>query len=665
MNRKDRRRLEKEARQQEKAAPPPPAPASPPPASPPPGSVVSDEQTAEAFRSALALQQAGRLAEAERAWQALRQNLPDHDGINVNLATVLWRLGRLDDAAAACQRALNGNPDLAEAHAMAGAIAQAQGRDDDAIAAMESAVALKPEIVTAWVSLANLYKESGDNERALEACGRAEALQPGRADVLNTVGLIHQANRDWPAAETALRRAADGVPNGDARAQIETNLAALFMAQDRHDEAAACCRTAIAASPTYPQAHNILGAALKGLQDLDGAEAAFRRALEIDPTMAAAQSNLGTVYGMCRQWDAALDCYEKALEMNPRSAEAMNNRGNVLHSIGRFDEAQAAFEGAIALDPDYADPHLNLSLQLLMQGRWAEAWPEFEWRWRTPQMEPFRRAFQEPQWDGTGRPDATLLIHAEQGMGDTLNFVRYAALAAERVGRVVLECQPSLMPLLQGMDGIDEVVARTDPVPPFDLHVPLLSLPGIFGTTTQTVPENVPYLHVPPGTQARLPDGDGLRVGLVWAGNPRNPFDPSRTAGLARLRPLFDVPGCTFYSLQHGDPGGQIASLGLRGRIYDLRPQLTDFAATAALVDQLDLVISICTSVAHLAGGMGAETWVTLSQDADWRWLRDHKTSPWYPSVRLFRQVDLDDWDELAGRVAGALKVRAASGSAE
>jgi len=634
-------------------------------ASPQAGSVVTDQQTADDFRAALALQQAGRLAEAERAWDALRQNLPDHDGINVNLATVLWRLGRLDDAARACRRAIVGNPDLAEAHAMFGAIVQAQGDAEAAVQAFERAVALKPEIVTAWVGLANLYNDRNDSDKALAACERADALQPGRADVLNTLGLVRQARREWAAAETALRSAADGVPTGQPRAQIETNLAALFMAQDRPADAAASCRAAIDAAPAYPQAHNILGAALKAGQDLEGAEAAFRQALTLDPTMAAAQSNLGTVYGMRRDWDTALGCYDKALEMNPGSAEAMNNRGNVLHSIGRFDEAQAAFEGAIALDPDYPDPHLNFGLQLLMQGRWAEGWPEFEWRWQTPQMEPFRRPFAEPQWDGAVAPDATLLVHAEQGMGDTLNFIRYAPLAAERVGRLVLECQPSLAALLMDVDGIDAVVPRTEALPAFDFHVPLLSLPGVFGTTTETVPDNVPYLHVPAGTAARLPDGDGLKVGLVWAGNPKNPFDPSRTAGLARLRPLMDVPGCSFYSLQHGDPGDQIASLGLSGQIHDLRPQLTDFAATAALVDQLDLVISICTSVAHLAGGMGAETWVTLSQDADWRWLRDKQTSPWYPSVRLFRQLDLDDWDELAGRVAAALMRRAASGAAE
>ena len=649
MNRHERRRQEKEVRQRTNTK------------GTVAGSMVADQVTADAFDAALALQQAGRLAEAERAWKNLLATLPNHEGVNVNLATVLWRLGRLDDAATACRRAIAANPKVAEGYAMLGVVLEAQGDNRGAVENLEQAVHLRDDLVTAWVQLANLHKRNEDLGRALAACKRAESLEPGRADILNTLGLVHQARREWDAAETAYSAAAKGAPMGQPRAQIETNLAALYMAQQRFEAAAKSCRVAIEVHPVYPQAHNILGAALKAEKDLTGAEVAFRRAYELDPTMTAAQVNLGTVFGMRRQWNEALACYGRALEMTPNSAEAMNNRGNVLHSIGRFDEAQNDFEQAIVIDPEYADPHLNLSLQLLMQGRWTEAWPEFEWRWRTPQMEPFRRPFSEPQWDGTPKPGATLLVHAEQGLGDTLNFIRYAPLAAARVGRLVLESQPSLVSLLAGMEGIEAVVARTDVLPSFDMHIPLLSLPGIFGTTPETVPLAEPYLRAPAGIDVPLPVGDGLKVGLVWAGNPRNPFDPSRTAGLAYLKALLDVPDCTFYSLQHGDPGDQIAAEGMQNRIHDLRPLLTDFAATAALVDQLDVVISICTSVAHLAGGMGVETWVMLSQDADWRWMRERNDSPWYPSVRLFRQKQLDDWPELAGRVARTLKTKALS----
>ena len=651
MNRHERRRQERERRRRTKVAKTPSGPVN---------SAV-DEKTAEAFRAALALQQAGRLAEAERAWQDMRRDLPDHDGINTNLATVFWRQGKFDEAADACGRAIAANPDLAEAHALLGAIGQARGRAADAIRCFERAVELKPALVTAWVSLADLYKAGGEMEKALEACEKAEELEPGRADVLNTSGVVQQSMGEFAAAEAAFRRAAVSAPPGEPTAQIQPNLGALLELTGRHEAAVIRLEKAVEAAPRYAQAHNTLGAALKSLRRFDEAEAAFRRALEVAPDMAAAESNLGTIYGLKRQWPEALRCYERAVELNPDSAEAHNNRGNVLHCTGRHAEAHAAFERALALSPAFADPHLNRGLLLLLEGRWKEGWPEFEWRWQTPQMAPFRRDFPVPQWDGAGRPAETLLLHAEQGMGDTLQFIRYAAPARQRVGRVVVECQAPLIPLLEGMDGIDDVVPRGTDLPAFDLHLPMLSLPAVFETEIADLAGAGPYLHPPAGAEVALPGpGERLKVGLVWAGNPLNPNDPSRSTHVERLRPLLEVPGCEFFSLQHGDPGDQIAEAGLSERIHDLRPSLTDFGATAAIVRQLDLVISICTSVAHLAGGMGAETWVILSTDADWRWLMDRDDSPWYPTARLFRQRALDDWDELAARVAAALGERAA-----
>ncbi|MDD9878060.1 MAG: tetratricopeptide repeat-containing glycosyltransferase family protein, partial [Magnetovibrio sp.] len=540
-----------------------------------------------------------------------------------------------------------------------GAIAEAQGRVADAIDAFEAAVRLKPEIVTAWVSLANLYRSDGNLEKALAACDAAEAGQPGRPDVMNARGQIHQVLGDWAAAEAAYKEALAATSEPTQQAPYATNLAGLAMVRGAPDAAAELGRAATAAAPGYAPAHNVLGAALLAQGEDEAAQAAFQRALELAPALIDAQVNLGTVLGRRRQWQAALDTFDRALALAPDSAEAWNNRGNVLHGMGRFDEAQAAFERAIDLAPDYADPHLNRGLLDLKLGRWAEGWSGFAKRWQTPQMVPFRRTWTAPEWDGAENPGATLFVHAEQGMGDTLQFVRYLPLAARRVGRVILECQPELIGLLSHMDGVDAVLPRSGATPAFDFQIALLDLPRVFATRPDTVPGNVPYLTPPASASVSVPGGAGLKVGLVWAGNPGNPADRTRSAGLAPLRPLLDVPGCTFYGLQHGETGGQIGNLGLGARIIDLGPQLTDFAATAALVAQLDLVISVCTSVAHLAGGLGAETWIVLSKDADWRWLLDQETTPWYPTARLFRQDTLDDWDELAGRVAGALADRA------
>ena len=514
----------------------------------------SNEDAKRAFQTALELQQSGRLAEAERAWEALRAQFPDHGGINVNLASVLWRQGRLDAAAEVAERAVVANPDMAEAHTILGAAAEAQGRTVEAMKALKRAVELKPEIVTAWVGLALLCKGAGEFAEALEACACAEALEPGRVDV------------------------------GNARAE-------LYLAQG----------------------------------DLD----------------------------------AALKGFDRVLAQLPSTEEAHNGRGNVLCGLARGAEARAAYDAAIAINPEFPDPYFNRGLLALCEGRWSEGWPDYERRWQTRQMGPFQRGFAQQQWDGADRPDQTLLLHAEQCMGDTMQFIRYAPLAAERVGRVVLESQAPVMALLTGTAGIDEFVEQGADLPAFDVHLPLLSLPGVFGTEPDTVPADIPYITAPSDRPA-LPDGAGFKVGLAWAGSPANPSDLRRSMDLDVLRPLLDVSRCTFYSLQHGPAGDQIDAAGLSGKLHDLRPVMSDFVAMAGLIGQLDLVISICTSVAHLSGAMGAETWVMLSADADWRWLKDRNDTPWYPTMRLFRQDTLGDWPNMVVDVISALVRRAA-----
>ncbi len=616
----------------------------------------TDKRLAETFKSALSLQQAGRFSEAEEAWEALRYRMPDHDGINVNLATIFWRQGRIGEAAEACHRAIKTNPSSAAGFALLGAVYGAQKDHRNAISCLETAVKLKPELITAWLQLALLQRDCGDLDRALIACERAKALEPARADVQNVLGLVLQARGDWKKAERALRRAKDSSPTGQVRAEVETNLAGLLIMRESFEKAVDCCRAAINVHPNYPQAHNVLGIALKSLNDLDGAKTAFKRAIKLDPKMIEAKINLGLVFGMLGYWEKALRCYDQALEISPNSAEAFNNRGNALSSLARHNEAIESLKQAIKINKDYAEPHLNLAFELLAKGRWTEAWPEFEWRWKTTQMRRFYRSFERSQWDGSFNLTATLLVHAEQGIGDTLNFVRYLPLVATRVRRLIFECQSTLIGLLANIEGADQIVTSNDELPHFDLHVPLLSLPGIFRTTPETIPGSVPYIHVPGEVDVPLPlVGTGLKVGIVWAGNPGNPLDASRSIGLAPLKKLFGVPGCIFYSLQYGELAKEISLEGLESRVQDLSPLIDDFATTAALVDQMDLVISVCTSVAHLAGGMGVETWVLLSDDADWRWMRNRSDSPWYPSMRLFRQKNRNDWVDVVDKVAEAL----------
>jgi tetratricopeptide (TPR) repeat protein len=549
----------------------------------------------KAFAAAMALQRAGRLAEAERAWRALGGQLPNHAGVHANLAMVLWQLGRHDDAEAAAADALARDPGMVQAQAISAAAAEARGAEDLAIERYRLALELKPDLATALHGLAKFYLRKGDLAAARAAAERMTEVAPLSAVAWDALGAIRLAEEDVTSAEQALAEA-----------------------------------------------------------------------LRLEPKFASARANLAAVAAERRDWTRVLDHADAALVLDAGLAEAHNNRANALAALGREDEAGEALERALALDPDNPDVLFNRALMWLRQGRWTEAWPGFEARWRVRRMAPWRRDFQIPEWDGRPAPGKTLLVHAEQGLGDTIMVARYLPPVAARVGALVVECAPVLVRLIEAMPGMPanvRCVAAGQPLPPFELHMPTMSLPGRFAATPDSVPWPGAYM-VSPSPPAVFTAGE-LNVGLCWAGNPRNSADPDRSAPLARLAPLLDVPGVRFHSLQFGPAGDQIADVGIDGRIADHRARMTDFAATSALVAGMDLVISVCTSVAHLAGAMGRPLWVLLSADADWRWLDARDISPWYPTARLFRQRAAGDWDELAKRVAGALAEQPAKGRPE
>jgi tetratricopeptide (TPR) repeat protein len=328
-----------------------------------------------------------------------------------------------------------------------------------------------------------------------------------------------------------------------------------------------------------------------------------------------------------------------------------------LHALKRHDEALASYERAIALNPDYAEAHWNVCLARLRLGDFRGGWPQYEWGWKAG-YRGIERRFAQPRWTGA-EPLAgkTLFVHAEQGFGDTIQFVRYVPLVAGAGARVVIEVHPSLVALLSGVQNVSSAVSRGGPLPAFDLHCPLLSLPLAFGTELDTIPARVPYLSAPETHLARwkirLPRAEGLRIGLTWSG--RNIPDPDRSMALAQLAPLFDLPGIHFVSLQKDLRDSDEAALRGRPGFLHLGPDLADFADTAAVIAQLDLVISIDTAVAHLAGALGKPVWILLPFLSDWRWLLDRDDSPWYPTARLFRQDKARAWDTVIARVRAAL----------
>ena len=504
------------------------------------------------------------------------------------------------------------------------------------------------------------HHQAGRLEEAERLYRQVLALDPRQADGLHLLGVVaHQSGRHDLAVEMIGRAVAINA----TEASYHSNLGVALKHLGRLDDAVACYRRALDLWPEFPDAHNGLGSALGELGRPDEAAACFRRALDLRPDFPEAHNNLGTVWQELGRLDAAVACYRQALGLRPDYVEAHDNLGNVLRVQGRPAEAAACFRQALRLRPAYPEAHYDLALLLLAQGDMAAGWPEYEWRWQTPEMATARRSFATPQWRGEPAEGRTLLIHAEQGFGDTIQFCRYAGLAAARGWRVVLEVQPPLVRLLRSLTGVDQVVARGGELPPFDFHCPMLSLPLAVGTTVATIPGDTPYLHADAAqvavwrTRAASLPTPGVRVGLAWAGNPRREspalaaVDRRRSIAPERLAPLLALPGVHFFSLQKDGPA---APGGLP--LTDAMNDMTDFADTAALIASLDLVISVDTAVAHLAAALGRPVWLLDRFDPCWRWLTGRRDSPWYPTLRLYRQPHPGDWDSVIAEVGGDLR---------
>ena len=430
------------------------------------------------------------------------------------------------------------------------------------------------------------------------------------------------------------------------------SLGITFGQQGQFAQAVACLRTAIALRPNHPQSYITLGIMLRQRGQLDEAAACYRRTIELKADCPEAHSNLGNVLRQQGRLDASIACHKAALALRPDYPEAFSNLGGALWEQGQLNEAVACYRRAVALKPGFATARSNLAIALLAQGDLTAGWQEYEWRWQTPEMISHRRNFAQPQWRGEAAAGRTLLIHAEQGFGDSLQFCRYAALAAARGLRVIIEVQSPLVRLLRCLSAVDQVVARGAQLPPFDLHCPMLSLPLAFGTTLGTIPDEVAYLRAD-ATQAeawRLRLGamteQGPRIGLVWAGGLTLRTDCRRSMSLDRLAPLLDLPGFHFFSLQKNPSPALKPPL-----LTDFMSEMVDFADTAALIANLDLVISVDTAVAHLAAALGKPVWLLDRFDSDWRWLRGRRDSPWYPTLRLYRQPHPGEWDPVLAEV--------------
>jgi len=424
------------------------------------------------------------------------------------------------------------------------------------------------------------------------------------------------------------------------------------------DAAMASFERAIALKPDYAEAYNNRANVLQQKKRFGEALANYERAIALKPDLAAVYMNRGNVLQNLGRLDEALASYERAIALKPDYARAHNNRANVLKQLRRLDEALTSYERAIALEPDYAEAYSNKSLLKLLTGDFDEGWELYEWRWKH-QLKEYARNFAKPLWLGR-RPIAgqTLLIHAEQGLGDAIQCCRYAAMAEAMGANVILEVPASLVSLISTLKGHLTIVEKGQPLPAFDLHCPIMSLPLAFKTTVATIPAAVPYLYADSGKQKlwqeRLGVTTRLRVGLVWSGSTAY-NEAIRSIPLDLLKPLLELPA-EFHALQKEIRSEDAAHLPNFSQLHIHQDELADFSDTAAVIQEMDLVISVDTSTAHLAGAMGKPVWILLPFMADFRWLLDRTDSPWYPTATLFRQPANGDWNSVIGQIAERLK---------
>jgi Tfp pilus assembly protein PilF len=480
---------------------------------------------------------------------------------------------------------------------------------------------------------------------------------PNLDPLLRTATAHHQAGQ-LPQAEAAYRQILQANPNHPVALHLLGVLAAQV---GRADVALELIGRALAVDPSNPEAHCNRGKILQESKRPAEAIVSLRQALALRPNYPEALHNLGSAHYALGQLDEAAAAFRQALALRPNYAEVHYNLGSVLAEQAQFAAAIAAYRQCLALTPNFPDAHANLAGMLLLQGDYANGWQEYEWRWKARDFTSPPRHFFQPPWTGTDLAGRTLFVHAEQGVGDTLQFVRYLPLVAARGGRVILEANPELTRLLSANAVAPQILSRGDPLPPFDFHIPLLSLPRIFGTTLATIPASPSYLHADPSLAAGWREklaalSPRPKVGLAWAGNPQLKFDHLRSPRqLSLLAPLADAP-VDFISLQKGPPAEQTKNPPKKMNLHDFTSQLTDFSDTAALVAGLDLVISSDTAVIHLAGALGKPVWTLLPFIPDWRWQLAGENSPWYPTMRLFRQPRPGDWATPISQAAAALR---------
>jgi tetratricopeptide (TPR) repeat protein len=622
---------------------------------------------AETLAQAKSYHRSGQLRDAEQCYRRALESDGSHAEAHYLLGAVLAQQGQLDEAIASFERALLLRPDSAEiaenlryVRAVAdnnrGNALAAEGKLDEAVACYRRVLALRPDYTEAHNNLGTVLAEQSKWGAAISCYRRALELTPAMGEAHMNLGVALSNQGAFDEAVACHHRAIELKPD---LVEARIHLAVVLTDQNKLDEAAACCRRVLELRPDFAKAYDHLARVLRKQNKLDEAAACCRRALELNPDFADAQNTLALVLWDQCKLDEAVACCRRALELNPDFAEALDNLALVLRDQHKLDEALGCCWRALELKPDFAEAHFNHSVTLLMMGRFAAGWLEFEWRWKRRGVE--EPAPPQPRWTGSALAGRTILLRSEYGLGDTLQFIRYVNLVRQQGGTAIVEVQPPLVPLLE-QSGFRGLLARGAPLPDCDVYAPLLSLPSLFGTTLENVPGGVPYLSADVRRVEHWRDvlraTDDLKVGIAWQGNAAYIGDRFRSIPLARFAPLAQA-GVELISLQKGFGSEQLAGVADKFLVRDLGDRVDAqhgaFVDTAAIMMNLDLVVTSDSAVAHLAGALGVPVWVPLAFAPDWRWMLGRNDSPWYPTMRLFRQDAPGEWDAVFQRIQSEL----------
>jgi len=565
-------------------------------------------------------------------------------------------LGQFDAAIQSFNRAIAIKPNFAEAYSNRGNALAKLIKFDAAVESYDRAITLRADYAEAHYNRANVLNRLKQFEAAIASYDRAIAIKPKYAEAYSNRG----------NALVGLKRNVAAVKSYDQAIAIKPNFAEAYTNRGnalsdikQFDAAIESYDQATAIKPDYAEALCNRGNVLKELKRFDAAVESYDRAIAITPGFAEAHYNRGIALRELKQFDAAIESYDRAIVVAPDFAEAYSNRGNAQREFMQLDDAIESYGRAIAIKPDFAEAYWNKSLVLLLKGDFVNGWDLHEWRWKLKDFPSQIRNFTQPLWLGREQiVGKTILLHAEQGLGDTIQFCRYVKLVADLGARVILEVPRSLIGLLDGLAGISTLVVKETSLPPFDYHCPLLSLPLAFKTTAETIPSSRTYLSADTNKikywESKLSNKTKLRIGLAWSGRITHTNDSNRSIC---LETLIDAIGhdYDYVSLQKELRNSDSEIIEINENIRHFGDDIEDFTDTAALCALMDVVISVDTSVAHLSGALGKQTWVLLPFHPDWRWLLDRDDSPWYPSVKLYRQPSIGDWDTALANVKADL----------